>query len=268
MDTHPRDNTDPLVCHDAVQYPENITLTIELDTQDTEKATSLRFLLAYENDHGTPAITFQLPFDLSEEDFEALYSMAHHVAVNRARIYTPDLTVPERVPVAITDHDIPKPLRAPLMLQERARRKVLDNREEESRYRDRARFIGAVDVHRADCLKIVRKWREADIYTRTLDREADWDELLPAVSEGKLVPVMCLTCKPVGTYSHAVNARTEMATFVTVPEGMPDEIHGFTSSAENYLRKQAIIKMLTIMDEFRWRALADFIRWASEQVED
>ncbi len=235
-----------------------------VDTVDSVSFTATRHgkgLLVSVERAGNPS--FRCEVELYDDDTERLYGLAYNAV--RTRLADDAAAAMEpRLPRTI---NTVAPIGEPLRWFETGRKRVNDERGPNNWHGDNRLNIGAIEIHRVDCKKMLAR--------SVLDRykDGDWPDLVPAVAEGRAVPRMCLACKPLGRYSAAINARTEWSTYANPPAEMPTRIEGFNTRPEDSkvpkkAWKSQVLLRLGRMNPDRWEALAHLIIWCAAQQPD
>lgn len=261
----------------------------ELKVSLSSGGTGLEIELNKVNTHDTGYdFQFKICFSLEEEDldrlnklnYQALLQLTATDSEQQQRLITQQekFANEQRFMEA---RDIPEPIAYPLIFVRGTRKRILDDRSESAIYsasepgskiafsfREKRMYMAEWTVHLSECRKAPQRMGNRYQSQRKGDytvSDGNWDHMLPQVSSGKIIPTLCLICKPLGEYSAAVNARTAWSTLTTVPDDMPNEIAGFYPS-HDWQMKASIWRSLMTMNSERWEALAEFIRWAADNT--
>lgn len=231
-----REDHDPFVATSIGD--DSVRLHVALDGQPDE-ASGLRLRVTVAQQYapaGAPPMV-DVTVELDEDATERVYAISRVAMTNHLR--GPDQAVarPELEPrLRLTD--LPEPEPDPLVWLDNPRKRILDHR---SRRGDLRLYVASRIVHRTDCSKLGTR-----AYGGPRTWSGDWADLLPEIADGRLIPVLCGLCKPLGPHTKQVNSMMEWKAF-TAPEGVD---------------VRAFIRFVA-MDVSRWRALAELIAWAA-----
>lgn len=262
--------------------------TVRFELDKNEHMLNVRFRFDFPGDSGS----INAPVDLEPEQVERLYRMARLAVLRQlADAQAGDVDDEPELPSVqeVTAEEVSTFVVEPLCLENVGRKMVFDVRADYAQRRitedsvDLNRrnadygYILGVTVHRSDCAKVKIHVKDEPWYHRsrhfsmskpfTNGRFSMWPDILPVIRQGLLHVTLCMTCKPLGQYSKAVNARTAFGVADKPPPEMPWEFPGYYRGVLTDYQRQAVWRGFMEMTPKKWAALADLIEWAAAEID-